>query len=87
METDCDYYFLSKTAIEIWQKNDIRSQDRMYECLTSEHKKSFFKQVIFKSKIVPEHRLTEIAESVFITTWVTFNSKGKAGEIVFQSEK
>lgn len=86
-ETDCSYYFLSKTAIQLWQKDDVSGQNRMYECLAAMYKESFFKQVIFKSKTVPEYRLVEIAENVFITTWLTFNTKGKAGEIEFKSSE
>lgn len=81
---DCDYYFLSATATEIWQNDDISGHNRMYKCLVDVHKGKFFKSVIFKSKIVPEHRSIEIAETVFNTTWVNFNIKGKEGKIVFE---
>jgi hypothetical protein len=81
---DCNHYFLSTTAIEIWQNDDTHGHNRMYNCLVKMHKENFFKSVIFKSTMVPEHISFEIAENVFSTSWVDFNIKGKAGQIIFE---
>ncbi|MDQ6763420.1 MAG: hypothetical protein M3015_12440 [Bacteroidota bacterium] len=84
MQADCDHYFLSKTAVEIWQKDDAKGQSKMYDCLKNVYKESFFRQVVFKSKTVPYYRLTEIAESVFNSAWTNITLKGKEGKIVFE---
>ncbi|MDR3714522.1 MAG: hypothetical protein P4L51_17045 [Puia sp.] len=85
METDCSYYFLSDTAIRIWKGADIEGQNRMFECLYSVHKASFFRQVIFKKSRIPEHRLEEFAETAFLVAWESFNERGKAGKISLSS--
>ena len=86
MEIDCDYFFLSKTALQIWRTGDINGQKRMHECIASIHKELFFKQVIFKNGRIPQFRLLEIAEEVFLTSWENFNIKGKAGEIALERD-
>jgi hypothetical protein len=84
MKVDCNYYFLSETALQIWQRNDGSGQKKMYDCLTAIHKPAFFRQVIFKNGKVPEHRLLQLAEDTFETTWENFTIKGMAGDFIFK---
>jgi DNA-directed RNA polymerase specialized sigma24 family protein len=83
IETDCNAYFLSNTAMLIWQKNDINGQNRMFSCLSGVHKGGYFRRVIFKSKHVDETICQELAENAFLSTWETFNNNGKAGKLRF----
>lgn len=83
MESNYSYYFLSKTAIEIWQKKDTASQNKMFECLYKIHKEAFFRRVIFRHSFIHESILKELAENAFLTAWESFNNNGKAGKIIF----
>lgn len=76
MEKDCNYYFLSKTATEIWKTKDACGQNKMYECCNAIQKPRFFKTVVFKNGMIHEERLQHIAEDVFIKSWEDFNLKG-----------
>jgi hypothetical protein len=87
MELDSAYYLLSSTAMDMWHKRDIAGQDNMFRCLSQTHKASFFGRVIFRNGAVPEYRLRDLAENVFLETWEVFSRKGQAGEIVLQSRE
>jgi hypothetical protein len=82
---DCDHYFLSETAQLIWKTNDSSGEKKMYECMSSVHKESFFKRVVFQNNYVPYYRALDIAEGVFNIEWIKFNEKGRAGIIVLES--
>ncbi|MBS1597426.1 MAG: sigma-70 family RNA polymerase sigma factor [Bacteroidetes bacterium] len=84
-ETGCSYYFLSTTAIDIWQKKDIEGQNRMFACLYENHKENYFRRVIFKNSVVPEYKFREFAENAFLKAWESFNENGKAGKINFSN--
>lgn len=85
METGCGHYFLSNTAMEIWQKGDMEGQNRMFACLYKIHKESYFRRVIFKNSIIPEYKFREFAENAFLKAWEAFNESGRAGKISFSS--
>jgi RNA polymerase sigma factor (sigma-70 family) len=87
MVREDSYYFLSSTAKRIWQHDDLHGQNEMFRSLAAEHKDFFFRRVIYKTKSVPEFMLEELAENVFLSTWETFNKKGKAGEINIESNQ
>jgi DNA-directed RNA polymerase specialized sigma24 family protein len=80
MGTDCDYFFLSSTAKEMWKTNDEIGLNKMFACLVKIYKESFFRRVIYKTKNVPEYMLHELAENVFVSAWESFNKKGITGE-------
>jgi DNA-directed RNA polymerase specialized sigma24 family protein len=79
MGIDCDYYFLTGTAREIWQKGDKQGENRMLTCLYTLHKEDFFRRVIYKNNRLVNERMTELAESAFLLAWEAFNNDGKAG--------
>src|SRR5882762_3734800 len=85
METGYAHYFLSNTAMEIWQKADIEGQNKMFACLYEIHKESYFRRVIFKNSSIPEYRFRELAENAFLIAWEVFNKNGSAGKISFSS--
>src|ERR1700743_487123 len=80
---DCDTYFLSNTALQIWQRNDIDGQNRMFSCLSQIHKEGFFRRVIYRNKSGDDSMNRDLAESAFLNAWETFNNNGKAGKVQF----
>lgn len=81
--SDCSYYFLSSTAIGIWQNDDQEGQKNMFACLSAIYKDPWFHRVIFKSSEIPNDVLKDLAENVFLATWEKFNENGKAGKLQF----
>ena len=82
-EKDCAYYFLSSTAMDIWQRGDSEGQKRMLACLSSIHKESYFRRVVYKNRAIDDSLLQEMAENVFLKTWETFNDNGLRGKLHF----
>jgi hypothetical protein len=76
---DCNYYFLTSTAKQIWFSNDTQAEGIMFECLSSTHKKSFFNKVVFKGGTIPEYKLSDFADEAFLLTWEQISAKGKEG--------
>ena len=87
MKTDCNYYFLTSTAKQIWISNDTQGESRMFECLSSVHKNSFFNKVIFKDGIVPEFKSKEFAEDAFVLTWQQLREKGRQGNFSIEQDE
>ena len=77
---DCNTYFLSSVALQIWQRNDEEGQNRMFSCLSQVHKEGFFKRVIYKNRY-GDVVSVELAENAFLSAWESFNNNGKAGKI------
>jgi RNA polymerase sigma factor (sigma-70 family) len=82
-EMDRGYYFLSSTAMEIWQKDDGGGQQKMFTWLSVTHKEPWFRRVIYSSSDISGSELRDLAENVFLGTWETFNRNGKAGKLRF----
>jgi DNA-directed RNA polymerase specialized sigma24 family protein len=77
---DCNTYFLSSVALQIWQRNDEDGQNRMLTCLSQVHKEGFFRRVIYKNRYSDSVN-NELAENAFLMAWESFNINGKAGKI------
>ena len=80
---DCGYYFLSSTAIAIWQQDDREGEDKMLVCLSTVYRQAWFQRVIFNSSALSVEMLRDMAESVFLSTWEHFSAQGKAGKLRF----
>ncbi len=87
MEINCSYYFLSETALEIWQRNDGAGEQQMFECLYKVNREPFFRRVVYRHSIIKEDILNELAENAFLSAWVAFNENGKSGKIKFASRE
>ena len=81
--SDCGYYFLSSTAIAIWQQGDREGEDKMLVCLSTVYRQAWFDRVIFNSNALSGETLRDMAENVFLSTWEHFNAQGKAGKLRF----
>ena len=82
-DTDCGYYFLSSTAIAIWQQDDREGEGKMLGCLSTVYRQIWFERVIFTSSALSGEALRDMAENVFLSTWEYFNAQGKAGKLRF----
>ncbi|HLK29915.1 MAG TPA: sigma-70 family RNA polymerase sigma factor [Puia sp.] len=87
MEINCSHYFLSETALAIWQQNDLLGEKQMFECLYKVNKETFFRRVIFRHSTIKDDILGELAENAFLSAWEAFNENGKAGKIKFASRE
>jgi DNA-directed RNA polymerase specialized sigma24 family protein len=81
--TDSGYYFLSSTAIAIWQRGDREGEDKMLVCLSTVYRQAWFDRVIFNSSLLSGEALWDMAATVFLSTWEHFNEQGKAGKLRF----
>ncbi len=81
MKQACSHYFLSSTALHIWEMHDRNGENQMLACLIAEKKSPWFDRVIFKSGTVPEWQLQELAEDAFVATCEWFIRNGRAGTI------
>ena len=80
MEMDCNYYFLTGTALEIWRNGDKEGENRMWKCLYERREEHFFPRVIYRNGRVAVERITELAETAFHTAWEAFTNDGRAGK-------
>jgi DNA-directed RNA polymerase specialized sigma24 family protein len=80
-EQDCGHYFLSSTAADIWKRGDDIGSGRMLACLSAIHKESYFRRVVYKSRLIDGMVLLELAETVFLQTWEVFNKRGREGRL------
>ena len=81
--SDCGYYFLSSTAIAIWQRGDREGEDKMLVCLSTVYRPAWFDRVIFNSSVLSGEALRDMAATVFLSTWEHFTAQGKAGKLRF----
>src|ERR1700761_3184768 len=86
-EKDCDHYFLSSTAVRIWQSGDEEGQRQMFACVSTIHKPAYFQRVVYRNKAIDDTVLLEMAENVFLQTWETFNANGRLGRIQLEQDR
>lgn len=82
MGTDCDYYFLTSTASEIWKKGDRQGENRMLKCLDDVQKKAFFHGVIHSNGRLEVARLEGLAEDAWLMAQAAFIEEGRKGKSV-----
>lgn len=82
MESECDHYFLTTTAKQIWQEDDEQGMRQMYDCLCAVHKEAFFCSLIYDKKERRDSPMREMAEDAFTDAWLEFNTRGRSGLLV-----
>lgn len=79
MDIQCEEYFLSARAREIWRNADREGEARMLKCLDEKHRENFFGQVIYRNGRVEEERLRELAREAWAAACEVFITQGRAG--------
>lgn len=85
MNSNCNFFFLTATAVEIWASKDAVSENKMFECLYTCEKQGFFSRVIFQNGLIHEKILTELAENAFVSAWEDFSKSGRMGRLDIKS--
>jgi DNA-directed RNA polymerase specialized sigma24 family protein len=86
-DQDCGYYLLTSTANEIWKQGDEAGLGKMLACVAAVHKESFFRRVIYKSRLVEPVMLRELGENVFLQTWEVFIRRGREGSLRLEAKE
>ena len=71
--------------MRICRQGDREGLQKMLASLTSLHKASFFRRVIFPQPSIPSFLLEELAEGAFLQTWETLVRKIGEGSLTVES--
>lgn len=84
MTTDCEGYFYTETALDIWKKRDWERENLMLKCLDTVHKENFFSRVKFMNGRLEADRLNGLAEDIWVDAQTDFIEKGRAGKLLIR---